>query len=165
MSKFITKNKIIGFSVSIVIIVFTLFFITYNKGSEETTIFTNPTSKTSEVESEKVTATKEIKPAPIKSLPSQNTKNITIIAGEEKINLSVPTNTLFYDALMQAKNEGILTVSGKNYPGMGFFVTDIGALHAGDGKDLLYYINNKEATVGVSSYVLKDGDILEWKLE
>ena len=95
----------------------------------------------------------------------KNTENITIILGEEIINLSVPQNTLFYDALVQAKNQGQIAFDGKNYPGLGFFITDIGTLHAGGGKNLLYYINGKEATVGVSSYTLKDGDIIKWKLE
>lgn len=95
----------------------------------------------------------------------KNTENITIILGEETINLSVPPNTLFYDALVQAKNQEQITFDGKNYPGLGFFITDIGTLHAGSGKNLLYYINGKEAIVGVSSYMLKDGDIIEWKLE
>lgn len=124
------------------------------------------------VESEKVAvvviAPKETKLTPKsipKLAPSKNTENITIIAGEEKVNLSVPADTSFYNALIETKSSGKITFSGKNYPGLGFFVTDIETLHAGDGKDLLYYINGKEATVGVSSYILKDGDVLEWKLE
>jgi hypothetical protein len=95
----------------------------------------------------------------------KNTANVTVLFGEEKVNLSVSPNTIFYNALMEAKNAGKITFSGKNYPGLGFFVTDFGELHAGSGKDLLYYINSKEANVGVSSYVLKDGDVIEWKLE
>ncbi|MFZ3012010.1 MAG: DUF4430 domain-containing protein [Minisyncoccia bacterium] len=164
MSKFIIKNKIVSFCVIIAIIIFTIFLLTYNKGDEEVTVFTNSTEKTSEIKSEKVETTKETKPT-LRSLPSKNTEKITIIAGEEKVSLFVSTNTLFYDALVEAKNKGTLIFSGKNYSGMGFFVTNIGTLHAGDGKDLLYYVNGKEATVGVSSYVLKDGDVLEWKLE
>ena len=85
--------------------------------------------------------------------------------GEEIINLSFAPETFFYDALMEASNAGNLTFEGKNYPGLGFFITDIGPLHSGNGKYLLYYINGKEATVGVSAYKLKNGDIIEWKLE
>ncbi len=96
---------------------------------------------------------------------AQRTGSITVSAGKIKFNLSVPANTLFYDALIQAKNAGTMEFSGKIYPGLGFFVTDIGTLHSGNGKNLLYYINGKEATVGVSSYALKDGDIIEWKLK
>lgn len=95
----------------------------------------------------------------------QKNNSVTVSIGKETLNLSIPSNTIFYDALLQAKNAGKIQFSGKNYTGLGFFITDIGSLHSGNGKNLLYYINGKEATVGVSSYTLKNGDIIEWKLE
>ena len=95
----------------------------------------------------------------------QNTESATIIIGDTTTHLSFSPNTSFYNSLAQAKNIGILNLNGKNYPGLGFFVTDIGSLHSGNGKNLLYYINGKKASVGVSSYALKNGDIIEWKLE
>lgn len=116
------------------------------------------------VESKKVTAIKLPK-LTSQPLPSENTEKITIIIGTEKTNLSVPPDISFYEALVQAKKMEVIKFSGKNYPGLGFFVTEIGTLRAGDGKYLLYYINGKEASVGVSAYQLKDGDVIEWKLE
>ena len=103
----------------------------------------------------------------VKSSASQkeNTEKIILLLGEETVNFSVTPNTTFHNALLYLKNNGKISFSGKNYPGLGFFVTDIGSLHAGNGKNLLYYINGKEASVGVSSYTLKDGDIIEWKLK
>ena len=95
----------------------------------------------------------------------ENTQSATVLAGEMNINLSFLPNTIFYDALIQARDANKITFSGKNYPGLGFFVTDIGTLHAGSRKYLIYYINGKEATVGVSAYTLKKGDVIEWKLE
>jgi len=95
----------------------------------------------------------------------KNTESATVIAGNTTAYLSFPPNTVFYDALVQAKNQGQIVFNGKNYLGLGFFITDIETLHSGGGKDLLYYVNGKEATVGVSSYTLKNGDIIEWKLE
>jgi hypothetical protein len=103
-------------------------------------------------------------PSQISSI-NQETQSTTVLIDKTTINLQSTPNTTFYDALMQAKNAGKITFSGKNYAGLGFFVTDIGSLHSGNGKDLLYYVNGKEAQVGVSSYVLKNGDIIEWKLE
>ena len=93
------------------------------------------------------------------------TQSASIITGNVTTQISFAPNTIFYDALVEARNAGILDFSGKNYSVLGFFVTDIGTLHSGDGKDLLYYINGKEATVGVSVYILKDSDVIEWKLE
>lgn len=95
----------------------------------------------------------------------ENTQSVTVLAGATTAHLSFASNTTFYDALVQAKGAGQIDFAGKNYPGLGFFVTDIGTLRAIDGKSLLYYINGKQASVGVSSYTLKDGDIIEWKLE
>ena len=95
----------------------------------------------------------------------QNTENITIVAGEKTAEMSVISGTTFYDAIVKAEQEGLITFEGKNYPGLGFFVTDIGTLHSGDGLDLLYYINGTEATVGVSLYIPEDGDTVLWKLE
>lgn len=94
---------------------------------------------------------------------SEKASSVTVSAGDIKINLE--PNQTFYNALIQAKDAGKIDFSGKNYIGLGFFVTDMGTLHAGSGKNLLYYINGKEAQVGVSLYTLKDGDIIEWKLE
>lgn len=94
---------------------------------------------------------------------SDNSESVTILAGDKTIHLQ--SNITFYDALVQTKNDGKITFSGKNYPMLGFFVTDIGSLHSGNGKNLLYYINGKQASVGVSSYTLKDGDTIEWRLE
>ncbi|KKR61653.1 hypothetical protein A2643_03605 [Candidatus Nomurabacteria bacterium RIFCSPHIGHO2_01_FULL_39_220] len=97
--------------------------------------------------------------------PPKNTQSATVLAGATTAHLSFAPDTSFYDTLVQAKSAGQIEFAGKNYPGLGFFVTDIGTLHASRGKYLLYYINGTEATVGVSSYTLKDGDIIEWKLE
>ncbi len=159
MLKFISKNKIISLSVAIAIIIFALSFTNFSKTEEENPAILNPTGKTSVIETKTPTQTQA------KPVPKEDIEKITVIAGTEKINLSVAPNTIFYDALVQAKNAGKIEFFGKNYTGLGFFVTDIGTLHSGNGKDLLYYINGKEASVGVSSYTLKDGDVIEWKLE
>ena len=107
---------------------------------------------------------KNILPLPITEAREETT-SFTVVVSGETIPLSVRTRTSLYDALLLAKENKQIIFSGKNYPVLGFFVTDIGSLHTGDGKNLIYYINNKEANVGVSSYLPKDGDIILWKLE
>lgn len=72
--------------------------------------------------------------------------------------------TLYAD-LEKAKEEGRIHFAAKEYTGLGFFVTEIGELKEGNGKHLLYYINGKEASVGVSTYIPQSGDHVEWKLE
>jgi hypothetical protein len=76
----------------------------------------------------------------------------------------VKENTL-YDALVKIQSEKKMSFTGKTYSGLGFLVTSIGELQEGSGKYLIYYINGKEASVGVSSYVPKNGDVILWKLK
>ena len=99
--------------------------------------------------------------------PDANTisTSTTVIAGEKTVNLSLTLNSTLYDGLLAAERDGKIELSGKNYPGLGFFVTRIGSLQNGGGEYLFYYINGKEASVGVSSYILQDGDVVEWKLK
>ncbi len=132
--------------------------ITTNKSDIQETEVPSPEIKTQTIN----TTTKE---SGDQQNPEENNQSVTVLAGETTIRLSFSDDTTFYNALVQAKNTSQIEFSGKNYPGLGFFVTNIGTLHSGNGKHLLYYINGKEATVGVSSYTLKDGDIIEWKLE
>lgn len=94
-----------------------------------------------------------------------NSTTITISAGDKTISQIFEKGQSLYDVLIQASKNSQLVFSGKEYPGLGFFVTDIGNLHAGGGKNLQYYINGKYASLGVSSYVPVDSDVIVWKLE
>ncbi len=96
---------------------------------------------------------------------SPDTTTIKLIVGDATTSLSAPTNSSLYQMLKIAQMQGQITFSGKQYSGLGFFVTAIGGLQSGGGKNLLYYINGKEASVGVSTYIPQNGDVVEWKLE
>ncbi len=92
-------------------------------------------------------------------------QSFTLNVGDFSLALNQVKGGTLYDALTEARDNGKISLVTKNYPGLGFYVTDIGSLHEVSGKHLIYYVNGKEATVGVSLYVLKDGDTIEWKLE
>ncbi len=70
-----------------------------------------------------------------------------------------------YTALERMNTSGVLHLVVKKYTGLGFFVTEIGSYKQGVGGNLMYFINGREATVGVASYVLTSGDVIEWKLQ
>ncbi len=89
----------------------------------------------------------------------------TLIVGGKKILLTSQINSSLYDVLLEAKKNNQINFTGKVYPLLGFFVDSIDNLKNKDGKYLFYYINGKEASVGVSNYILKDGDVIEWKLK
>lgn len=162
--------------IPVVFFVIFLFLVSTNaakeKPAEVKTIATNESKipeQTIPTPSPEILKSKIVKPkteTPIRPTENtQNTQSATILAGDATYHLSFSPGTLLYDALVEGKNMGAISFIGKNYPSLGFFVTDIGPLHSGEGKDLLYYVNGKEATVGVSGYILKNGDVIEWKLE
>lgn len=91
--------------------------------------------------------------------------SIVLSTGNINVQLIINPNQTLYQILNDKKNINKISFSGKNYSGLGFFITDIGDLHSGNGKNLFYYINGKEASVGISSYIPKEGDVVLWKLE
>ena len=100
--------------------------------------------------------------------PSESGKNtgvITIVAGEKTWHVTANIGSSLYDTLLSARENKQIAFTGKNYPGLGFFVTDIDSLHDGNGGNLIYYVNGKEATVGVSAYIINNNDVILWKLE
>ncbi len=110
----------------------------------------------------------EVEKTPVtarKITESQNDVHVNFKIDEQSFSLNVPRESSLYEALVLAEKAQLTTFSGKEYPSLGFFVGDIGELHGGDGNYLIYYVNGKEASVGVSAYKLKDGDTIEWKLE
>ncbi len=91
--------------------------------------------------------------------------SITVIVNDVNFNLSLNKGNSLYEVLYEAREKNQITFSGRQYSGLGFFITDIESLHQGNGKNLLYYINDEKAKIGISSYIPKDGDIINWKLE
>ena len=85
--------------------------------------------------------------------------------GSQTISLPLSPNETVYDALKYAQAQGEISFTGTIYPGLGFFITSIGALKSGNGENLMYYVNGTQATVGISSYIPHDGDTIVWKLE
>lgn len=67
-------------------------------------------------------------------------------------NLSEKKNSKFY-------------FHSKNYSSLGNFIDEINGVKGTPGRYWIYYINNKKATVGVSKYFVKNGDIISWKQE
>ncbi|PIR68302.1 hypothetical protein COU49_01925 [Candidatus Nomurabacteria bacterium CG10_big_fil_rev_8_21_14_0_10_35_16] len=95
------------------------------------------------------------------------TETISIILtfGDKTLNLSFNQGMSLYEIFTQAQEKGEIDFSGRKYPGLGFFVTEIGHLRHGVNDNLMYFVNGEEAEVGVSSYVPEDGDIINWQLK
>ncbi len=70
-----------------------------------------------------------------------------------------------YELMEKMQREGKISFTKKNYAGMGQFIETINGIKGGGGKSWIYYVNNKKASVGVSNYKIKEGDVVSWKLE
>ncbi|MDD4901172.1 MAG: DUF4430 domain-containing protein [Patescibacteria group bacterium] len=71
-----------------------------------------------------------------------------------------------YDLMAALQQEKKINFQGQNYPGLGFFVTEINGIKNNPlGENWIYYVNGQPAKVGVSYYKLKNNDIVEWKYE
>ncbi len=91
--------------------------------------------------------------------------SIELIVGEDSKKISFTTGDTLEKILFDTQEKGQIQISVKEYRGLGIFITEIDSLKQGEGKNLFYYINGKEASVGVSSYKPQDGDIIEWRLK
>lgn len=64
-----------------------------------------------------------------------------------------------------ANNNSGFSFHAKEYTGLGYFVDEINGIKGTSGKYWIYYINNRQASIGISAYVVKNGDVIEWKQE
>ena len=79
--------------------------------------------------------------------------------------ISVPAGSSVYDAMRIARDKGRLDFNGREFSGLGFFIEEINGI-AGDGENGTYWtysVNGKEAEVGVSAYILENGDAVAWE--
>lgn len=92
---------------------------------------------------------------------------ITLNVLDKTYKANVKEGATLYDAMsnIQSVKENNFSFSGKEYSGLGYFVDEINGIKGTSGKYWIYYVNGKEASVGVSKYILKSEDIISWKQE
>ncbi len=95
----------------------------------------------------------------------EQNQNAELVIGSNKVSFQFEEGQTIYEVMQKLQEENKLSFTGKEYPALGFFVTSVDSLRSGEGKNLIYYVNGKEASVGISNYEIKEGDIIEWKLE
>ena len=100
-------------------------------------------------------------------LPQQALLNITFSIPDAKYEVLVPQGSTVYDLMDKASKEYGFSFSGKNFPGIGFFIEEIKGVRQDTRKGLywVYSINGKKAEVGVSNYILKPHDVITWNYE
>ncbi|OGH87647.1 MAG: hypothetical protein A3J93_03960 [Candidatus Magasanikbacteria bacterium RIFOXYC2_FULL_42_28] len=89
---------------------------------------------------------------------SVNDKNYTLQFNTEE-------NLLTAMRRLETSSVAPFSFSGKEYAGIGFFVDGINDIKNNPtaGKYWVYYLNGQPAPVGISTYLLKSGDIINWQ--
>ncbi|MEI7688813.1 MAG: DUF4430 domain-containing protein [Candidatus Nomurabacteria bacterium] len=84
-------------------------------------------------------------------------------------NTEIKKNSSVFDAMKILEEENLKddTFSFKytKHLGLGAFINEINGVKGVPGNYWIYYVDNKKASVGVSNYILKAGDIISWKQE
>jgi hypothetical protein len=93
-----------------------------------------------------------------------------ISAGEETVNpteisFTATTESTVYGLMADARAQGKISFTEKNYTGMGKLIDSINGIRSNGEKTWIYYVNGVKANVGVSNYKLKPGDVVSWKYE
>lgn len=169
------KQKTKKILIVLIIVLSSLFTIAYLRlpVKEDRDVSSN-TNKVVEITKEEFNTTtkKEITP------PSKSINEVTKIS-EGTIKASIVVLGKSYDAYVsEGKNiYDLMTVLANNskdtnftfhaqeYKGMGYFIDTINGVSGSPGAYWVYYINDKKATVGISQYILKEGDSIRWAQE
>ncbi len=79
--------------------------------------------------------------------------------------LSVRAGETVLGAMRALGSAGTLRFTGREYPGLGFFVDSINGVSSAGGKYWVFYVNGVSATQGISSTIIEKGDLVEWRYE
>jgi hypothetical protein len=97
---------------------------------------------------------------------TEDEKYVTLIVLDKIYEIEINQgDTLYLSMVNLRKKESNFSFNYIEYPSLGVFINEINGIKAGSGKYWFYAVNGKEASVGVSNYVLKEGDIINWELK
>ena len=63
-----------------------------------------------------------------------------------------------------AANHGF-SFSGRDFPGLGFYVEELNGKKSGSGFYWILYVNGTSSELGASSVRVHPGDVVEWRYE
>ena len=93
--------------------------------------------------------------------------SVALVIGDKKYQAKIKQGTTVYYLMNNLKAAQILEFSAKEYEGMGALVEEINGIKNDikANKFWFYYVNGRSANEGISSYILKNNDVIEWKYE
>lgn len=105
------------------------------------------------------------KPSAANTNKNTNRNSINFSVYKKSLVLNFTEGDSLEKVIRDASSKNLIDIKGTNFSGLGFFVDEINGVKAGNGYSWIYYVNGVKATVGVSSYKLQEGDLIEWKYE
>ena len=95
---------------------------------------------------------------------------VTLIVADEEYTTELKEGITVYTLMQNLSASSVkpFIFETKNYgAGMGHFVTGINGIKNDlqAGKYWIYYVNGESAKIGISNYIIKKGDVIEWKYE
>ncbi|MGH7249731.1 MAG: DUF4430 domain-containing protein [Minisyncoccia bacterium] len=104
---------------------------------------------------------------PIQTNNSQGAESVktVLLINDIRYEGIIASKESVYDFMSMLRNEGKINFIEKSYSGMGMFIVSINGIKGGADRSWIYYVNDKEAGIGVSNYKINPGDVVSWKYE
>ena len=92
---------------------------------------------------------------------------VVLVAGEHEYESWGIEGKTVYQVMEDLRSNQGFAFGGRDFLGLGFFVEEINGIAQKPREDMywIYYINGEKSKVGVSQYVVKPDDAIEWKYE
>lgn len=83
----------------------------------------------------------------------------------DSVSFTATTSGTVLETMRALAAEGTLSFSGRDFPGLGFFVEEIKGKKSTDGYYWILLINGVKSDLGASSARVKANDVVEWRYE
>lgn len=92
---------------------------------------------------------------------------VKLQVNNKRLETSMPANSTAYELMIKLRDENQLSFTAREFGGIGYFIEKIEGIEndTKEKKYWIYFVNGVKAKVGVSTYVLKTGDIVSWQYE
>lgn len=95
----------------------------------------------------------------------ENFLHTSLVVGGRTYDLQFREGETLYQAMRRLETTSGLTIQGKNFSGIGFFIDELNGIKNGGGKYWVYSVNGVKATLGVEGYRPKPGERIVWTFE
>lgn len=105
------------------------------------------------------------KSAKVKPQSAEKLIPITFVFKNASYSVNVKEYTTGYEAMQKLASTTAFTFKATYNSGLGYFIDEINGVPNTSRTFWIYYVNGKEATVGISMYIMKPGDSINWRYE